>query len=65
MTTILIPATNASPAITLEVLQAITDFAGLSHMRDVIDDCSTQVGKEACSTAYAELDRIEKALDAQ
>ena len=64
MTKTMIPATNASPAVTLEDLQAITDFAGLTHMRDVVADCATQVGRDACKEATAELDRIEKRLDA-
>lgn len=59
----LIRATNTTPAVTLNWLrETANSTVGLTHARDVVDQCSTQVGRNACAAAYAELDRLEAAL---
>ena len=60
---VLIAATNQSPAITLDDIRAAANsVVSLSHMRDVVDDCATQVGRARCAAAYAEIDRLEAEL---
>jgi len=56
----LIHATNASPEVTLEWLRAMATTAdNLRHARDVVEDCATQVGRDRCQAAIAELNRLE------
>jgi hypothetical protein len=56
----LIPATNASPEVTLEWLHEMgTTADNLRHAREVVEDCATQVGSKACHIALAELDFLE------
>lgn len=64
MTTILIPATSHSPQITLEDIRAAGgSSADMIHMRDMINNCASQVGREKCASALAELDRLESEYD--
>ena len=59
----MIRATSTTPTVTLNWLrETATSIAGLTHARDVVDQCSTQVGTDACATAYAELERLTAAL---
>lgn len=62
-TQILIRATNASPEITVADLRDnINTLSDVAHWREVIDDCATQVGRDACQRAYAMLNQIESDL---
>lgn len=61
--TTLIQATSTTPEITTEWLhETAVDDAGLTHARDVIAQCASQVGDDACADACRELDRIEARL---
>lgn len=57
---VLIPATNHSPAVTLDDIRAAAhSIEALSQMRDIVDNCASQLGRDRCSAAYAEIDRLE------
>lgn len=64
MTEIFIPATAHSPQITLDDIRTASHSSSeISHMRHVINNCASQVGRKHCISALRELDRLEAEYD--
>jgi hypothetical protein len=65
MTQVLIRKTATTPEITVQDIEAIETFGQLEHLRSVIEQCVTQIGRENCQKALDRLDRVSDRLNTQ